>query len=268
MRRTGGAVLIDTASAHGPPPKPVDLPGVQAVPESAVVVPVDGPAAAGAALAPGEPDALAADEDLAAAGAAAGPADGPAEPASSTAPPTQPAQTPTVFVPLATVTASVLAAASAHTLPIKALRFPRTQDDRLRLDIFRDLWRRGHYMTVGVKFGGDYLVYAGDPSRYHSHFVAFVQSPRQVRARAKFEGRKGWVRLTGAGAGRWAGRRSHRCSLCRWAAWRPRSRRRSCCAARQPLARSRTCPSSGPASYRQNKSCTEPVAKKHTIDSG
>ena len=186
MHDTGGAVLIDTAGALGPPPKPVDLPGVHAVPESAVVIPVDAPAPAAA----GEPDALAADEDAAAAaaavaaGTAAGSADGSVAGAgdalaSTRAPPTQ-----TVFVPLATVTASVMAAASAHTLSIKALRFPRTKDDRLRLDIFRDLWRRGHYMTVGVKFGGDYLVYAGDPSRYHSHFVAFVQSPRQVRSPA------------------------------------------------------------------------------------
>jgi tRNA-splicing endonuclease subunit Sen34 len=27
-------------------------------------------------------------------------------------------------------------------------------------------------MGVGIKFGGDWLVYPGDPLRYHSHFVA------------------------------------------------------------------------------------------------
>lgn len=33
-------------------------------------------------------------------------------------------------------------------------------------------------MGGGIRFGGDYLVYPGDPLRYHSHFVATVsESP-------------------------------------------------------------------------------------------
>lgn len=36
-------------------------------------------------------------------------------------------------------------------------------------------------MGSGIKFGGDYLVYPGDPLRYHSHFVATViESPSQT----------------------------------------------------------------------------------------
>lgn len=29
-------------------------------------------------------------------------------------------------------------------------------------------------MTGGTKFGGDFLVYPGDPARYHSHYVVTV----------------------------------------------------------------------------------------------
>lgn len=31
----------------------------------------------------------------------------------------------------------------------------------LRYKVFSDLWRRGYYLTPGLKYGGDYLVYAG-----------------------------------------------------------------------------------------------------------
>ena len=31
---------------------------------------------------------------------------------------------------------------------------------------------RGYYMTPGLRFGGDFSVYPGDPFRYHGHFVA------------------------------------------------------------------------------------------------
>ena len=66
------------------------------------------------------------------------------------------------------------AAAEAARLPAGALNFPHTEAERRRLTIFRDLWQRGHYMTPGAKFGGDYLVYPGEPARYHAHFVALV----------------------------------------------------------------------------------------------
>ncbi|KAI0948552.1 hypothetical protein AcW1_005424 [Taiwanofungus camphoratus] len=46
--------------------------------------------------------------------------------------------------------------------------------DRAKCGVFRDLWEKGHFMGGGIKFGGDFLVYPGDPLRYHSHFVASV----------------------------------------------------------------------------------------------
>ncbi|KAH9977293.1 tRNA intron endonuclease, partial [Lactifluus volemus] len=54
--------------------------------------------------------------------------------------------------------------------------YPATPEDRARCEVFRDLWEKGYYMGGGSKFGGDWLVYPGDPLRYHSHFVATVQT--------------------------------------------------------------------------------------------
>ncbi|KAI6036076.1 hypothetical protein BKA83DRAFT_4157809 [Pisolithus microcarpus] len=57
--------------------------------------------------------------------------------------------------------------------------YPSTPEERARCAVFRDLREKGYYLGIGIKFGGDYLVYPGDPLRYHSHFVASViASPR------------------------------------------------------------------------------------------
>ncbi|KAG5354213.1 tRNA-splicing endonuclease subunit Sen34 [Termitomyces sp. T112] len=56
--------------------------------------------------------------------------------------------------------------------------YPSTPQERARCGVFRNLWERGYFMGGGIKFGGDYLVYPGDPLRYHSHFAATVlESP-------------------------------------------------------------------------------------------
>ncbi|XP_023678905.2 tRNA-splicing endonuclease subunit Sen34 isoform X1 [Paramormyrops kingsleyae] len=49
---------------------------------------------------------------------------------------------------------------------------PRDERQEARYRVFRDLRRRGFYLTTGGKFGGDYLVYPGDPLRFHAHFIA------------------------------------------------------------------------------------------------
>ncbi|XP_060522379.1 tRNA-splicing endonuclease subunit Sen34 [Cylas formicarius] len=41
----------------------------------------------------------------------------------------------------------------------------------LKIKVFRDLWERGYYITNGEKFGGDFLVYFGDPLVYHAVFI-------------------------------------------------------------------------------------------------
>ncbi|KAG6831290.1 hypothetical protein H0H92_011497 [Tricholoma furcatifolium] len=52
--------------------------------------------------------------------------------------------------------------------------YPTTLQERARCGVFRSLWKQGYFMGSGIKFGGDYLVYPGDPLRYHSHFAASV----------------------------------------------------------------------------------------------
>uniref|UniRef100_A0A3Q3WCX6 tRNA-splicing endonuclease subunit SEN34 n=1 Tax=Mola mola TaxID=94237 RepID=A0A3Q3WCX6_MOLML len=48
----------------------------------------------------------------------------------------------------------------------------RGQNGHTRYQVFRDLRGRGFYLTSAGKFGGDFLVYPGDPLRFHAHFIA------------------------------------------------------------------------------------------------
>ncbi|KAK7689137.1 hypothetical protein QCA50_007828 [Cerrena zonata] len=59
--------------------------------------------------------------------------------------------------------------------------YPGDLHERAKCGVFRDLLEKGYYMGGGIKFGGDFLVYPGDPLRYHSHFVTTViDSPLSV----------------------------------------------------------------------------------------
>ncbi|XP_049784503.1 tRNA-splicing endonuclease subunit Sen34 isoform X2 [Schistocerca cancellata] len=49
--------------------------------------------------------------------------------------------------------------------------FPKSPLDKIRYKVFKDLWDKGYYMTSGKKFGGDFLVYRGDPLKFHAHFL-------------------------------------------------------------------------------------------------
>ncbi|XP_036393296.1 tRNA-splicing endonuclease subunit Sen34 [Megalops cyprinoides] len=53
---------------------------------------------------------------------------------------------------------------------------PRDERSEIRFRVFRDLRRQGYYLTSAGKFGGDYLVYPGDPLRFHAHFIALCVS--------------------------------------------------------------------------------------------
>ncbi|KAL7870436.1 hypothetical protein SRHO_G00079330 [Serrasalmus rhombeus] len=53
---------------------------------------------------------------------------------------------------------------------------PRDERSETRFRVYRDLRRKGFYLTSAGKFGGDYLVYPGDPLRFHSHFIALCLS--------------------------------------------------------------------------------------------
>jgi tRNA-splicing endonuclease subunit Sen34 len=52
--------------------------------------------------------------------------------------------------------------------------YPQNAKERDRCTVFEHLWAKGYYVTCGTKFGGDFLVYPGDPARYHSHYVVTV----------------------------------------------------------------------------------------------
>ncbi|EJD74500.1 hypothetical protein LOAG_18189 [Loa loa] len=49
--------------------------------------------------------------------------------------------------------------------------FPKSSVFRIRLNTFRDLWRRGYYLTCGLKFGCDYLAYESIPGEDHSKWL-------------------------------------------------------------------------------------------------
>ncbi|XP_057670064.1 tRNA-splicing endonuclease subunit Sen34 [Diorhabda carinulata] len=42
---------------------------------------------------------------------------------------------------------------------------------KLKSEIYSDLWERGYYITQGHKFGGDFLVYNGEPICHHAVFI-------------------------------------------------------------------------------------------------
>nr|GAT43986.1 predicted protein [Mycena chlorophos] len=52
--------------------------------------------------------------------------------------------------------------------------YPSDLHERAKCGVFRGLWEQGMFLGIGIKFGGDYLVYPGDPLRYHAHFSATV----------------------------------------------------------------------------------------------
>ncbi|CAG5124844.1 unnamed protein product [Candidula unifasciata] len=58
--------------------------------------------------------------------------------------------------------------------------YPSTEREVLRYHVFKDLWGKGFFLTSGVKFGGDFLVYPGDPARYHSHYIAVCKSQAEA----------------------------------------------------------------------------------------
>ncbi|VVC45260.1 tRNA intron endonuclease, catalytic domain-like [Cinara cedri] len=43
--------------------------------------------------------------------------------------------------------------------------------ERLKYKVFKDLWSKGFYLTCGIKFGGDFLVYEGDPTIHHASYI-------------------------------------------------------------------------------------------------
>ncbi|TPX72717.1 hypothetical protein SpCBS45565_g00244 [Spizellomyces sp. 'palustris'] len=103
----------------------------------------------------------------------------PPEPTKPTAPPLPP-------LPISTPTSSATLPWFARSNPERSSldfaqarltglwQYPSTPEDRLRYKVFCALWEKGYYITTGSKFGGDYLMYPGDPLRFHSHYVTSI----------------------------------------------------------------------------------------------
>lgn len=47
-------------------------------------------------------------------------------------------------------------------------------DNVKKYKIFEDLWMKGFFITTGNSFGGDFLVYPGDPNFYHASQIIRV----------------------------------------------------------------------------------------------
>jgi len=54
-------------------------------------------------------------------------------------------------------------------------KYPTGDLDKCRLLAFRKLWKQGYVIGEGSKFGGDYLVYLGDPVRFHAKYILICQ---------------------------------------------------------------------------------------------
>ena len=55
-------------------------------------------------------------------------------------------------------------------------KFELSDSEKNRLVVVKDLRRRNYLITSGSKFGGDFLVYPGDPLVYHAYFIVKVAS--------------------------------------------------------------------------------------------
>lgn len=61
--------------------------------------------------------------------------------------------------------------------------YPSTVQERARCATFEALHSKGYFLSTGLRFGGDFVVYPGDPLRYHSHYTATIlMTPEQPMA--------------------------------------------------------------------------------------
>ncbi|KAJ9476695.1 tRNA-splicing endonuclease subunit SEN34 [Pseudozyma hubeiensis] len=57
--------------------------------------------------------------------------------------------------------------------------YPSTRTQIESLALFEHLLEKGYWCMNGLRFGGNYAVYPGDPLRYHSHFTAQLVSKHE-----------------------------------------------------------------------------------------
>ena len=67
-----------------------------------------------------------------------------------------------------------------HKIP-SSWSFNHEGNNKCRLFTFKDLWNHNYYITEGSKFGGDFLLYSGDPVSYHAKFIVIcLNTPKEV----------------------------------------------------------------------------------------
>lgn len=49
--------------------------------------------------------------------------------------------------------------------------YPSSRAEKLKYLTFKNLWEKGFYLTSGIKFGGDFLAYPGDPAKFHARLI-------------------------------------------------------------------------------------------------
>uniref|UniRef100_A0A914YZC6 tRNA-intron lyase n=1 Tax=Panagrolaimus superbus TaxID=310955 RepID=A0A914YZC6_9BILA len=69
-----------------------------------------------------------------------------------------------------------LVSLSDSLIPQDSSCFPKTEAFRRKSLVFKNLWQRGFYLSCGLKFACDFLVYEGQPGKVHSSYVCHVKS--------------------------------------------------------------------------------------------
>ncbi|KAJ6230058.1 tRNA-splicing endonuclease subunit sen34-related [Anaeramoeba flamelloides] len=72
--------------------------------------------------------------------------------------------------------------ANSQLLTRKELVFyfsPMSTSAFTKFAVFQDVWKKGYYLTSGNKFGGDFLVYPGDPIHFHARFILTIVNINQ-----------------------------------------------------------------------------------------
>lgn len=54
--------------------------------------------------------------------------------------------------------------------------YPVDKREVIKYFVFKDLWKAGYYITCGLQFGCDYLVYEGDPVALHARYMVLCKN--------------------------------------------------------------------------------------------
>ena len=63
-----------------------------------------------------------------------------------------------------------------------SMSYPVTEKEKCSCIVYEDIHKRGLFLTSALKFGGDFLVYLGDPLRHHSHYIVVVLERNHIHS--------------------------------------------------------------------------------------